>query len=146
MPVGQARLLSPVSIEEQDAIRALADYSVRLGGSFPRSLRIEKSCAKKDGIIKYDLSNPGDWSEVVLKGIQIGLANPMFKPPNANNNDAFGLDLVLCRSMLRRRPNIEEQPMFPATKPLKISGLIVDPVSGDDTRSFTGWRGDVNRP
>jgi hypothetical protein len=93
--VGQARLLSPVSIEEQDAISVLANYPTRLGEFNPQISRgYEESSAKKDGLIKYDLSNPGDWSEVVLKGIQIGLANPMFKPPDANSNDAFGLDLV----------------------------------------------------
>ena len=63
--------------------------------SIPRSRPdIHESGAKKEGLIKYDLSNPGDWSEVILKGIQIGLANPMFKSPDANSNDAFGLDLV----------------------------------------------------
>ncbi|HKI18548.1 MAG TPA: DNA methyltransferase, partial [Isosphaeraceae bacterium] len=36
VPVDQARLLSPVSTEEQDAIRALAHYSVRLGQFYPQ--------------------------------------------------------------------------------------------------------------
>jgi hypothetical protein len=68
---------------------------MRLGEFNPQISRgYEESSAKKDGLIKYDLSNPGDWSEVILKGIQIGLANPMFKSPDANSNDAFGLDLV----------------------------------------------------
>ena len=53
-----------------------------------------KVAQRRTGLIKYDLSHPGDWSEVILKGIQIGLANPMFKSPNANSNDASGLDLV----------------------------------------------------
>jgi hypothetical protein len=94
-PVDQARLLSPVSIEEQDAIRALASYPVRLGAFNPQASRgYDESIAKKEGLIRYNLSSPGNWSEVVLKGIQIGLANPMFKSPMANSNDAFGLDLV----------------------------------------------------
>ena len=94
-PVSQARLLSPVSTEEQDAIKALASYSTRLGGFDPQISRgYDESLAKKNGLIRYDLSRPGDWFEVVLKGIQIGLANPMFKSPNANSNDAFGIDLV----------------------------------------------------
>jgi hypothetical protein len=95
MPVGQTRLLSPVSTEEQDAIRALADYPVRLGRFDPEiSSGFHEGSAKQEGLIKYDLSHPSDWYEVVLKGIQIGLANPMFKSPNANSNDAFGADLV----------------------------------------------------
>ena len=53
-----------------------------------------ESGSKKDGLIEYDLSRPGDWSEVILKGMQIGLANPLFKNPDANSNDPTGLDLV----------------------------------------------------
>ena len=95
VPASEARLLSPVSTEEQDAIRALADYPVRLGGFDPQIWSgFHEGSAKKEGLIKYDLSHPGDWSEIVLKGIQIGLANPMFKSPAANSNAAFGLDLV----------------------------------------------------
>jgi hypothetical protein len=72
---------------------------VRLGNFDPQiSSGFHETNAKKEGLIKYDLSDPGDWSEVVLKGIQIGLANPLFKPPNANSNDAFGLDLVSMRT------------------------------------------------
>jgi hypothetical protein len=94
-PVIQANLLSPVSTEEQAAITALARYPMRLGEFDPQISRgYEESSAKKNGLIRYDLSNTGDWAEVVLKGIQIGLANPMFKSPVANSNDAFGLDLV----------------------------------------------------
>ena len=95
LPASQAGLLSPVSIEEQGAIRALANYPVRFGNFDPRiSSGFHEGGAKKDGLIKYDLSHPGDWPNVILKGIQIGLANPMFKSPDANSNDAFGRDLV----------------------------------------------------
>jgi len=94
-PVGQAKLLSPVSTEEQDAIKALAIYPVRLGGFDPQiSQGFHETGAKKEGLIKHDLSRPGEWSEVILQGIQIGVANAMFKSPTANSNDAFGLDLV----------------------------------------------------
>ncbi len=93
--VGQAKLLTPVSSEEQDAIAVLANYPVRIGGLDPYlSSGFHEGNAKKDGIIKYELSRPGDWREIILKGIQIGLANPIFKSPVANSNDAYGLDLV----------------------------------------------------
>jgi len=96
VPVSQARLLSPVSTEEQGAIRALANYPVRLDDFDPQiSSGFHETAAKKEGLIRHELSQPGDWSEVILKGLQIGLANPMFKSPTANSNDAFGLDLVL---------------------------------------------------
>jgi hypothetical protein len=91
----RARLLSPVSTAEQDAIRVLARYSTRVGAANPQISRgYEESGAKKTGLIKYDLSRPGEWSEVILKGIQIGLANPLYKNPDANSNDPTGLDLV----------------------------------------------------
>ena len=95
LPIDQAQLLSPVSIEEQGAIGALARHSARTGDFQPQISRgYEESSAKMGGLIRYDLSYPDDWSEVILKGIQIGLANPIFKSPDANSNDAFGLDLV----------------------------------------------------
>ena len=95
LPIDQAQLLSPVSVEEQGAIGALARHSARTGDFQPQISRgYEESSAKRSGLIKYDLSYPGDWSEVILKGIQIGLANPIFKSPDANSNDAIGLDLV----------------------------------------------------
>jgi hypothetical protein len=95
IPINQARLLSPVSTEEQNAISTLAHYPARLGHFDPQiSSGFHEGGAKREGLIKYDLSHPGDWSQVVLKGIQIGLANPIFKSPAANSNDAFGLDLV----------------------------------------------------
>ena len=94
--VSQTKLLSPVSTEEQDAIERLADYPVRLGAFNPLiTLGLNETGAKKAGLIKYDLSRPDSWSEVVLKGIQIGLATPIFKSPAANSNDAFGLDLMV---------------------------------------------------
>ena len=93
--IEQARLLSPVSTEEQDAIRALANYPVRLDNFDPQiSSGFHETAARKEGLIRHELSQPSDWSEVILKGLQIGLANPMFKSPTANSNDAFGLDLV----------------------------------------------------
>ena len=95
VPASQAKLLSPVSTDEQDAIKTLADHAARLGNFDPQiSSGIHEGSGKKEGFIKYDPSHPGDWSEIVLKGIQIGLANPMFKSSAANSNDAFGLDLV----------------------------------------------------
>ena len=94
-PVEQVKLLSPVSTDEQDAIGALADYTVRLGDFDPQvSSGFHESGAKTRGLIDYDLSRPGDWSEVILKGIQLGVATPMYKSPVAGSNDVLGWDLV----------------------------------------------------
>ena len=58
-PVEQVKLLSPVSTDEQDAIRALADYTVRLGDFDPQvSSGFHESGAKTRGLIDYDLSRP----------------------------------------------------------------------------------------
>ena len=94
-PVEQARLLSPVSVDEQAAIRGLADYPVRLDSFDPRiSSGFNETLAKRDGLITYNLSRPDDWSEVILKGIQLGVATPMFKSPTAGSNDVLGWNLV----------------------------------------------------
>jgi len=88
VPVGQARLLTPVSTAEDPAIRALADYPFRLSQLKPQITRgFDESGAKKRGLIRHDLSDPDNWAEVVLKGLQIGLANPFFKEPDAGSND-----------------------------------------------------------
>ncbi|WP_396451261.1 class I SAM-dependent DNA methyltransferase [Actinomadura sp.] len=95
VPVEQAKLLTPVSTAENEAIRALADYTVRLGRFNPQISRgYDESGAKKDGLIDYNLSWPGDWEEVVLKGIQLGVATPLFKSPTAGSNDVLGMNLA----------------------------------------------------
>jgi hypothetical protein len=94
-PIERVTLLSPVSIDEQGAIRALADYPIRLGEFDPQITDgFHEHGAKQGGLIKYDLSRPGDWHEVILKGIQISVANPMFKSPVAGSNDVLGWDLA----------------------------------------------------
>ena len=94
-PVQQVKILSPVSTDEQEAIRALADYPLRLGESVLQSSSgFHETTARRGGIIKYDLSYPDDWSEVILKGIQLGVATSMFKSPVAGSNDVLGWNLV----------------------------------------------------
>ncbi|PSK99022.1 hypothetical protein CLV63_104246 [Murinocardiopsis flavida] len=94
-PVEQARLLTPVSTAENDAIKALAEYPVRLGQFQPQiSSGYHESGAKNEGLIGYNLSAPGDWSEVILKGVQIGVATPLFKSPTAGSNDVLGVNLM----------------------------------------------------
>ena len=70
----QAKLLSPVSTEEQEAIQRSPGIPYVSESSAPQiRAGSNETRAKKDGLIKYDLSRPGDWSEVILKGIQIGV-------------------------------------------------------------------------
>ncbi|MGV9279380.1 hypothetical protein [Streptomyces sp. NPDC003730] len=99
-PVEQGRLLSPVSVAEGKAIKALADYPLRLGALDPQiSSGFHESGAKKDGLIDYNLPR-GDgsvlrsakWDDVILKGPQIGLANPLFKQPSQGAGEVLGLN------------------------------------------------------
>ncbi|UUY50376.1 hypothetical protein NRK68_26015 [Streptomyces yangpuensis] len=99
-PVRQARLLSPVSTAEAQAIEALADYSLRLAEYDPQIARgYDESGAKAADLIDYNtpdeagvVRRPADWAEVILKGPQIGLANPMFKQPSQGGGEVLGLN------------------------------------------------------
>ncbi|WP_329531878.1 hypothetical protein OG568_14740 [Streptomyces sp. NBC_01450] len=99
-PVRQTRLLSPVSTAEAQAIQALAEYPVRLAAFDPQiSSGYNEKTAKDDGIIGYNVPDetgtvhqPADWSEVILKGPQLGLANPMFKQPSQGAGEVLGLN------------------------------------------------------
>ncbi|MFF9509699.1 DNA methyltransferase [Streptomyces sp. NPDC014724] len=99
-PVRQARLLSPVSTAEAHAIEALADYPLRLAEYKPQiSSGYHESGAKAADLIDYNVADgtgavrrPADWSEVILKGPQIGLANPMFKQPSQGGGEILGLN------------------------------------------------------
>lgn len=87
--VEHARLLTPVSTAEDAAIRALADFPIRLGEFDPQITRgFDESGAKKTGLMEYSRSDPESWNEVVLKGLQIGVANPFLKEPDAGSGDA----------------------------------------------------------
>lgn len=93
-PVEEARLLTPVSTAEDAGIRLLADYGVRLGDFAPQISRgLDEAGAKKDSIIDYGQHQPDDWSDVILLGIQLGVATPLFKRPDAGSNDVLGMDL-----------------------------------------------------
>lgn len=103
LPVEQARLLFPVSTAELSAIAALTSYSLRLGSTTPQvASGYHEKGAKEAGLIDYNRrspatgwkSQPTTWQQVVLKGIQLGVATPVFKRHDANSNDPYGLDLT----------------------------------------------------
>lgn len=99
-PTRQVRLLSPVSTAEADAIKALAAYPVRLAAWDPQiTSGYNEKTAKDDNLIGYNtpddtgvVRRPAAWSEVILKGPQIGLANPMFKQPSQGAGELLGLN------------------------------------------------------
>jgi hypothetical protein len=114
LPVEQTKLLYPVTTDEQGAIIALGMIDRRLGEFQPRiSSGYHESGAKKDGLIRWELGDPEDWSEVILKGPQIGVATPFFKqPPNTGTKgrpqDLSALDdNALPRSEYARAADLE---------------------------------------
>lgn len=102
-PLAEARLLFPVSTAEAAAIEALAAYRYRLGTLGSQiSSGFHESGSKKANLIDYNRADsatgreyqPAAWDEVVLKGIQLSTATPIFKRHDANSNDPYGYDLV----------------------------------------------------
>ncbi|MDX2525258.1 hypothetical protein [Streptomyces europaeiscabiei] len=107
-PLEFTRLLTPVSTAEDAAIDALGTYSLRLGRHDPDiAVGYDESASKKEkfgpgrniALIEYNtgVNDQSDyfaesWEEVVLKGPQIGLANPVFKQPSQGSGEVRGLD------------------------------------------------------
>ncbi|MFJ2225668.1 hypothetical protein ACIOFY_37200 [Streptomyces anulatus] len=110
VPVEQARLLTPVSTAEDPAIDALAAYPLRLEALSPKiTLGLDEGSAKKSvygpakdkPLIDYNKNQEGredyqadSWSEVILKGPQLGVANPFFKQPSQGGGEVRGLNHV----------------------------------------------------
>ncbi|WP_248965311.1 class I SAM-dependent DNA methyltransferase [Sphaerisporangium perillae] len=96
LPVEQTRLLYPVTSEEQEAIVALGSVQHRLGRLGPKiSGGYHEKGAKEEGLIRWEVSEPRDWSEVVLKGPQFSVATPFFKQPPDTGTGARPQDLTL---------------------------------------------------
>jgi hypothetical protein len=142
--VFQVRLLSPVSTDEQDAIRILASYPVRVGQFGPQlSSGFHEKGAKDAGLIGYDLSQPGDWSEIILKGIQLGVATSLFKSPTAGSNDVLGWDLT--KLGVDAAPETEYRRITDRATFQEAQDLWVDHRSNGTRRTYTefyrlAWR------
>lgn len=79
----QAKLLYPVTIAEQSAIAALAGVHQRLADRRPWvSSGYHEGVAKNSGLIRWESSDPQQWSEVILQGPHIDVATPISKQPN----------------------------------------------------------------
>ncbi|WP_405769532.1 hypothetical protein OG539_33600 [Actinacidiphila glaucinigra] len=107
-PLEHTRLLTPVSTAEDAAIAALGAYPLRLGSLAPDvfigyieevAKKAQFGPDKDQRLIDYNTGVPGRddyyarrWSDVILKGPQIGLANPMFKQPSQGSGELRGLD------------------------------------------------------
>ncbi|MFF5879932.1 hypothetical protein ACIQ9M_15480 [Streptomyces californicus] len=107
-PLEHTRLITPVSTAEDPAIDALGNYPLRLGTLQPdvtpgynetTSKKAQFGPNKNRRLIDYNTGIDGQedyhaqtWSEVILKGPQIGVANPMFKQPSQGGGQVGGLD------------------------------------------------------
>ncbi|WP_439381543.1 class I SAM-dependent DNA methyltransferase [Amycolatopsis lexingtonensis] len=105
--VTQTRLLTPVSTAEDPAIDAFGAYPVRLRQFNPQVSRgFDESGAKKSKygptgslpLIDYNKGDDGrpdyrvdSWDQVILRGPQLGVANPMFKQPSQGGGEVLGL-------------------------------------------------------
>ncbi|MEU9242969.1 hypothetical protein [Streptomyces sp. NPDC048385] len=110
IPVERTRLLTPVSTAEDAAIDALAAYPLRLRELSPQiTIGFDEGAAKKSQwgplkntpLIDYNVKQEGredyradGWSEVILKGPQLSVANPFFKQPSQGGGEVHGLDLA----------------------------------------------------
>ncbi|MEY9937029.1 hypothetical protein [Streptacidiphilus sp. MAP5-3] len=107
-PLERTRLLTPVSTAEDSAIDALGEYPARFGTLKPEiSVGFDEGASKKaqfgpnkdQRLIDYNSGvddqadyYAGSWDNVILKGPQIGVANPMFKQPSQGSGEVCGLD------------------------------------------------------
>ncbi|MFC9704457.1 hypothetical protein ACFTWD_27590 [Streptomyces sp. NPDC056943] len=107
-PLEHTRLLTPVSTAEDPAIDALGRYPLRLGALNPDispgyhesgAKKAQFGSSKNQRLIDYNTGIDGRedyhaeaWNDVILKGPQIGVANPMFKQPSQGSGETRGLD------------------------------------------------------
>ncbi|MFK8844346.1 hypothetical protein [Streptomyces sp. Ac-502] len=107
-PVEHTRLLTPVSTAEDPAIDALGLYPLRLGELGPditqgynetTAKKAQFGPSKDQRLIDFNTGIDGQhdysaasWSEVLLKGPQIGVANPLFKQPSQGGGEVRGLN------------------------------------------------------
>jgi hypothetical protein len=112
-PLEHTKLLNPVTTQEQDAIIALGRVQQRLSSLHPRISRgYDETNDKKNNLIRVELWEPDEWSEVILKGPQIGTATPFFKQPPETGTKGRPQDLTalpldaLPSSELRRATDI----------------------------------------
>ncbi|USX56245.1 class I SAM-dependent DNA methyltransferase [Lentzea sp. HUAS12] len=106
--VEKVALLTPVSTDEDPAIDALGSFPLRLGACEPQITRgFDETGARKpkygpdkrSPLIDFNKGQTDradyevhSWSEVILKGIQLGVANPLFKQPSHGGGGLLGLN------------------------------------------------------
>jgi hypothetical protein len=81
-PLDETPLIHAITTAELGAIAKLARFRQRLGDISPRiSIGFLETNARRDSLLREDVSAPGDWSEVVLQGPHFFVATPFAKQP-----------------------------------------------------------------
>ncbi|AQA16690.1 Eco57I restriction-modification methylase domain-containing protein [Streptomyces malaysiensis] len=81
VPALQARMLWPLTISDNNALRALSRFPERLGEQWWTTGLHEKG-AKEDGLIEWHTEVPEKWSDCVLQGPHLTIGTPFAKQPN----------------------------------------------------------------
>ncbi|PCG85073.1 type II restriction endonuclease subunit M [Streptomyces sp. WZ.A104] len=82
-PAEQARTLRPVTVAENEVLRALSRFPARVQGrKFWWSLELDEGKSKKDRVIEWRTRRPDSWEEAVLQGPHFSVATPFAKQPN----------------------------------------------------------------
>jgi hypothetical protein len=83
LPVSQTPLLYPVTTDEQGAITALsADHPKLVELNSRVAIGYLEDQARKNGLVAWGTTEADSWSEVVLQGPFLGVANAFAKKPN----------------------------------------------------------------
>ncbi|WP_329054186.1 class I SAM-dependent DNA methyltransferase [Streptomyces violaceus] len=81
-PADEAKLLFPVTVSEESAISALANWAHRLGGLKPRISRgFDEKNDRTAGYFTWDSGPVESWNDVILQGPLFGIATPFAKRP-----------------------------------------------------------------
>ncbi|MGW8985401.1 Eco57I restriction-modification methylase domain-containing protein [Streptomyces parvus] len=86
----EAKLLFPVTTEEEAAIAALATWPRKAGNiDFRISSGVNETTDRASGHLKWNPGPASDWREVVLQGSMIGIATPLFRQPPAGGSKSM---------------------------------------------------------
>ena len=80
-PLDETPLVHAVTTAELEAMTKLAVYPTRIGDRPRISSGYHEKGAKDKGLIREYVSNPGDWTEVVLQGPHFFVSTPFAKQP-----------------------------------------------------------------
>jgi hypothetical protein len=80
-PLDETPLVHAVTTAELNAMRKLASYGSRVGDRARITRGYDEAGGRRRGFIAEDVSEPGDWSEVVLQGPHFFVATPFAKQP-----------------------------------------------------------------